>query len=214
MITGRQLRAYEGLRLAGASHLEAAQALRAAADVEGSIELARRSVAWMHERRGRGGQWTGGAPGPARLSDADREAASMGVNSQNAMVSKVMRRQARMNALKDRQVAESDLKQEASLVAHAQALQVHEEKAKEDLAKVMGQVKELQAKADAEADTIDGQKHKTAFFSHMAFIVAGGVIAAAEAKLGPTGMGGILTQTSTMITAGFGQELVDLAKKL
>jgi hypothetical protein len=208
--TAGQLQAYERLRACGASHLEAATTIQAAADLDRvTINLGRASLAYLHERRGRGGQWASSGVG-----SAIRESGGYGGGGQGAMSTKVARRQARERARQDRAASEKAAADTATTIAREQALKVHEEKAAADLKKVMGQVTEMHDKAQAEEATADGLERKKTFISHAAFIVTGGILAATEAKLGMNGITSMLVQTGTMTAAGFGQELVDLVKKL
>lgn len=193
--------------------------LAAVAETDSVIELARGSLAYLREHRGKGGQWVkgvGGSPA-ARAANIRAKAAiatpnppSLSAAAGGGVLGPVS---TRMNEQVSTQIAAHVASDVATKVATDKAQEIAIANAQKQLAETMEEVKKLQAEVSADEDKVDAGKHKYAFVSHMAWIAAGAVLSAAEAK-GLSGIGMLAAQAGTVVGAGFGQEMIDLAKRL
>lgn len=204
-----QSRYYDLLRIDGATPSEAAIVMAVAADIDRILDFADidpTSVpdndlnageaawanAWQHETRGYHGRFAGGGRGPvgsAGMAYAAR---------QQSMLQDQAHRAAAASAARAQEGFRATARQE---VVKAQPLHVTQ---------IIGQVKEMNEQAAKVVDYQEGQRRARVLAIHTGLIVAGGVIAAVEYKLGVPAIWSIVSAVAPQVI----QELIDWWKQL
>jgi hypothetical protein len=175
VITASQLRLADALREIGATALEQAEVLLAVTEADALI-IDLSEPAWMHERRGKGGKWTGDSTASAV---ADRLKAESRRDD-------AVRKSLRANTRKQVATAlrpDTPMTQEEARVAKAAGGEGMTP-AHHEVAKMITEVRQTHEKYVQDSDTEEGKKARTKTMAVVASLLGGAILGGIESKLG------------------------------
>jgi hypothetical protein len=179
VISDEQFALDRSLRAIGATHREVVVVLSVLDEVDGVIELARGRPAWMNERRGKGGQWTGGN-GISTVKDVHHAAARQQTG--------VIERAASLTP-KAPETYKLPEEQRIAAVAGPQGLTP----AHHEVAKMISEVRQAHEKYVADSTKDETVRARTKSLAVISSLVGGAILGGIEAKLGVPDMAAIAT---------------------
>jgi hypothetical protein len=209
-VTQQQAALFAELRLAGASTFEAVEVLLAAQQIDHVIDLV--SKAWMHERRGKGGQFassggtlTSGLRHSQRAQRRSQLAAARNTApSRSAAPAPAPVTHETVQQIAHKEAAQMAVKVGARVAAGAD--RVAAEHAQQSMAKISKQIEE----ANQYKDVVEKKKSRKKGIAMLTSLIGGAGLAYLENKMGAPG----LAQAFTSITPAAAEALFEMKNEL